>query len=190
MTEPIPDVAPWEDAALRTIAIYKFIKAGLILTLGLMLLHLVHHDVVQVLRQYIFEPLHLESDFDADSENHFLKWLFLTAASLTPHSIMWSSWASFFYAAVFAVEGTGLFLKKHWAEYFVIFVTGTFLPFEIWTLYHHPAWWKILLILGNLLIIVYLVHRLLLDAKRKAQAKTAELLEAVPAEKSAVVSNV
>jgi uncharacterized membrane protein (DUF2068 family) len=168
MSEPVTKVAPWEDVALRTIAIYKLIKAALVLTLGLTLMHLVHHDVVQFLRDYVFGPFHLESDFDADSENRFLKVIYEDAANLTPHRILMSSWASFFYAAVFTVEGVGLYLKKHWAEYMVLVVTGSFLPFEGWILYHHWTWWKVLLIVGNLLIMIYLIHRILLDARRNA----------------------
>ena len=164
---PNTRVAPWEDFALRLIAIYKFVKAALALLLGLALLKLMHRDLALFLHNYIAEPLHLDSD--ADSENHFLKWLFQMAASQTPHSIFLFSLANFFYATVFAIEGAGLYLKKHWAEYMVLVVTGSFLPFEGYLIYNKLEWWKLVLMLGNLLIIVYLVHRLLLDARFKAQ---------------------
>ena len=168
MPAPRPKIAPWEDIVLRLIAIYKFVKAALALALGLALLKLMHHDVSHFLKDYIVEPLHLDSD--ADSENHFLKWLFQWAASLTPHTMRFSAYASFFYATVFAVEGTGLYLKKHWAEYMVLVVTGSFLPFEGYLLYYYLAWWKLLLISGNLLIVGYLIHRLILDYRFKQLA--------------------
>ncbi len=182
MSEPETPVAPWEDFVLRLIAIYKFIKAILALALGLALVRLIHHDVSQFLRDYVVEPLHLDSD--VDSENHFLKWLFQYASSLTPHAIRMSAWASFFYATVFAIEGFGLYFKKHWAEYMVLVVTGSFLPFEVYLMYLHLAWWKSLLIIGNLLIVIYLVHRILLDYHNKKKLQEEEATSATPSTKA------
>src|SRR5437773_2571337 len=36
------------------------------------------------------------------------------------------------YAALFAVEGVGLWLRKVWAEYLTIVATTSFVPFEIY----------------------------------------------------------
>ena len=51
----------------------------------------------------------------------------------------------------------------------VLISTGSLLPIEFWEIYLKLAWWKFGVVVGNLLIIVYLVHRLLLDARFKAQ---------------------
>ncbi|HUB67298.1 MAG TPA: DUF2127 domain-containing protein [Candidatus Methylacidiphilales bacterium] len=176
MSEPPIKVAPWEDIVLRIIAIYKFIKAAVALLLGLTLLKLIHHDLVLFLQTYIIDPFHLDPDpwKNPDSENHFLKWLYEAAANLTPHRLRLLAYLNFFYAAVFATEGTGLYLKKHWAEYFVVIVTGSFLPMEGYWLYYKLAWWKVVLMLGNVLIIVYLLHRILLEARAKAAQATAD----------------
>jgi uncharacterized membrane protein (DUF2068 family) len=182
MSAPIKPVAPWEDVVLRLIAVYKFVKAALAFALGLALLKMMHHDVAAFLRDYIIEPLHLDSDYD--SENRILDWLvkdadwlLQEATYLTPHKIRLSAYASFFCAAVFALEGTGLYLKKHWAEYMVLLVTGTPLPFEIFLLYHKFAWWKVIMMTGNLLIVAYLIHRLRLDFRNRQ----AQLLLKTPA---------
>ncbi len=172
MSNPVPKVAPWEDVVLRIIAIYKFTKAFLALAVGLALFHLIHRDVGLFLKDYIIEPLHLNSD--SDSENHFVKWTLDYADTLTPHFMRLSSYYSFFYAIVFSLEGTGLYLKKRWGEYMVIIVTGSFLPIEIHLLFMKIVWWKIGLILGNLLIIGYLVHRLRLDYLNKKALRLAE----------------
>ena len=39
---------------------------------------------------------------------------------------------TFLYALLYLVEGIGLLLKKHWAEYFTVVATGLFIPVEIW----------------------------------------------------------
>jgi len=82
-------------------------------------------------------------------------------------------YAAFFYAALFAAEGVGLYLRKRWAEYLVVIVTGSLLPFEIYEIYVHATWWKFVIVLGNLLIVGYLIHRLRLDC-HNAHAKSEE----------------
>ena len=61
----------------------------------------------------------------------------------------------------------GLFLRKQWAEYLVVIITGSLLPVEIWTMIQKAELWKLGLIVGNLLIVGYLVHRLRLDYTRR-----------------------
>ncbi len=44
---------------------------------------------------------------------------------------------TFLYAGLFLIEGTGLLLRKHWAEYFTIITTGLFIPLEVYELARH-----------------------------------------------------
>lgn len=155
-------LAPWEDFVLRLIAIYKLLHGLLFFGIGFGLIKLKHHDVPQVLLTYVVEPLHFSP------ENKMIDWLLDEAAKLTPHAIMLLSYAAFFYATLFCIEGVGLYRRKHWAEYFVIIVTGSLLPFEIWTLILRVEWWKCGAVFGNLLILTYLIHRLRLDFTNSA----------------------
>ncbi len=152
-------VALWEDIVLRFIAVYKLLHATFFTAVGLGLLRLRHHDVVQILNTYVIVPYHLPP------ENHVVDWLLDEASNLTSHKLVLLSYAAFFYAALFAAEGIGLYLRKHWAEYLVAIVTGSLLPFEIYEIYLYATWWKFGLVFGNLLILVYLIHRLVLDAR-------------------------
>jgi uncharacterized membrane protein (DUF2068 family) len=70
------------------------------------------------------------------------------------------SLGTFVYAAVFATEGVGLLLRKHWAEYLTTLVTASFIPFELYELGHKPSWLKLGGLLLNLLIVLYLAQRL------------------------------
>jgi len=150
-------MAPWEDFILRLIAIYKFLHGLLFIAIGLGLIKLKHHDPVQFLLTYVVEPLRFSP------ENRVVDWLLDEASTLTDHKLVLLSDAAFFYALLFCIEGVGLFLRKHWAEYFVVIVTGSLLPFEIWALVLRVEWWKCGAIVGNLLILGYLIHRLRLD---------------------------
>jgi uncharacterized membrane protein (DUF2068 family) len=159
-------MAPWEDFVLRLIAIYKFLHGLLFIGIGFGLIKLKHHDVPQFLMTYVVEPLHFSP------ENKVVDWLLDEAAKLTDHKLVLLSDAAFFYALLFCIEGVGLFLRKHWAEYFVVIVTGSLLPFEIWTLTLRVEWWKCGAILGNLLILCYLIHRLRLDFTNAGRPRT------------------
>jgi len=75
--------------------------------------------------------------------------------------------ARFAYAALFLTEGTGLLLRKRWAQYFTIIVTGSFLPLEVYEFARHASVAKLLVILLNVAIIGYLVVRLRRENKDK-----------------------
>jgi uncharacterized membrane protein (DUF2068 family) len=160
-------VAPWEDFVLRIIAIYKLIKAVVFFALGTSVRNLLHTNVSQFLNDYVTEH-------QIDPENRFfhgvLHWALIHASDLTDHKIRFLSYVLFFYAAIFLAEGVGLYLRKHWAEYMVLISTGSLLPIEFYELYLRLAWWKFAVLLGNVLIVAYLIHRITLDARLKAAA--------------------
>jgi uncharacterized membrane protein (DUF2068 family) len=150
-------MALWEDIVLRVIAVYKMVHGLLFIAVGVGFIRLKHHDIPQILNDYVIRPLRF------NPENKVVDWLLDEASKLTPHKITLVSYAAFFYALLFCIEGVGLFLRKHWAEYFVVIVTGSLLPFEIWAMVLRVEWWKAGVIFGNLLILTYLIHRLRLD---------------------------
>jgi len=169
MSAPAAQVAPWEDFVLRFIAIYKLLHAAFFIAVGFEFIKLKHghQNVVEILNTYIIIPYNL------DPENRWVDWVLDKAAMLSPHLAL-VAWVSFFYAALFAAEGIGLYMRKHWAEYLVVIVTGSLLPFEIYELFHKLAWWKFGVVVGNVLIVVYLIHRLILDAHSKVQRREDE----------------
>jgi uncharacterized membrane protein (DUF2068 family) len=187
MSAPITPVAPWEDFVLRLIALWKLINAAFFTAVGLGLFKLRGHDVGAFLNDYVIIPNHF------NPENQEIQWLLDKADDLTSHRLLLLGYAAFFYAALFAAEGIGLYMRKHWAEYLVVIVTGSLLPLEIYELFHKLAWWKFGAVVANVLIVAYLIHRLLLDARLKAQkrlaAKESEKSSAPPISRSNAVVN-
>ena len=61
------------------------------------------------------------------------------------------------YAALFLVEGTGLWLAKRWAEYFTIVATSSLLPLEIYELTRRTTAPRVVALVVNLLVVAYLV---------------------------------
>jgi uncharacterized membrane protein (DUF2068 family) len=156
-------VALWEDVVLRTIAVYKLFHALFFIAVGFGLLRLRHHNPVDFLYHYIILPYHL------NPESRMIDWVLEEAQTLTSHKLSILGYAAFFYAALFLAEGIGLYMRKRWAEYVVVFVTGSLLPFEFWEIYHELAWWKFAVVFGNLMILIYLIHRLMLDSRNMAK---------------------
>ena len=60
------------------------------------------------------------------------------------------------YAAVFAVEGVGLWMQKRWAEWLTTIITASLIPLEAWELFFRPTIGKVLIIC-QLAIVAYLI---------------------------------
>ena len=63
------------------------------------------------------------------------------------------------YGALDVVEGTGLVLRRRWAEYLVLVATVAFLPLEVDELIKHATILKLGALLLNIVIAVYLIWR-------------------------------
>ncbi len=156
-------IAAWEDIVLRLIAVYKFLHGLFFVAVGVGLIQLKHKNIPQVLNDYVIQPLQLSP------ENKVVDWALDEASKVTNHTLVVASDVAFVYALLFLIEGVGLFMRRHWAEYFVVIVTSSLLPVEIWTMFLKAELWKLGLIVGNLLIVGYLVHRLRLDYVRRQE---------------------
>ena len=138
------------DPFLRLIAFFKLAKAILFACAGIGLLHYLNKDIEGRL-QHLMDSLHVDSD------NRLARAFLKQAGLLTKDKVAALSAIAFFYAALFATEGTGLYLRKRWAEWFVVIVTGSLLPFEGYEIWHKVTLAKILLTAGNLIILGYLI---------------------------------
>jgi uncharacterized membrane protein (DUF2068 family) len=141
---------PRPDPLLRLIAIFKLAKSFLFICAGFGLLHFLNKDVASRL-------LVLMNSLHVDSDNHLAKWCLTETGLLTKSRIEALSAIAFFYGILFGIEGTGLFLRKRWAEWFVVIMTGSLLPLEFYEIIHKVTVAKIALTVGNLIILGYLI---------------------------------
>jgi uncharacterized membrane protein (DUF2068 family) len=141
------------DPMLRLIALFKLGKSLLFICAGVGLLHFLNRDVEARL-------LVLMNSLHVDSDNHLAKWALDSVAKLTntKGKIEGLSAIAFFYGILFGIEGTGLFLRKRWAEWFVVIMTSSLLPLEAYEIWHKVTLAKIALTLGNLIILGYLIY--------------------------------
>lgn len=147
------------STGLRIVAVFKFVKGVLLLILAAGLLKLVHKDVAALAEQLI-------DTLRADPDNRYLAALLHKLGLVDDRRLEQLSALTFGYAMLFLTEGTGLFLEKRWAEYLTVIATLSFIPIEIYELAHRFGLVKLLLLVVNIVIAVYLIHIVRTRAKK------------------------
>ncbi|MFZ1008945.1 MAG: DUF2127 domain-containing protein [Candidatus Sulfotelmatobacter sp.] len=142
-----------EDRLLRLIAVFKFLKAASLIALGVGAFRLLHRDLGGVLDHWI-------RALRFDPGQHYLDIALAKASDVTPEQIRKVGVGSFIYAALFLTEGTGLWLRKRWAEWLTVIITSSLVPVEIYEIYRHPGWVKVVVLALNAAIIVYLIYHI------------------------------
>jgi uncharacterized membrane protein (DUF2068 family) len=151
ITKPSTEIEAQHSVGLRVIAIYKGIK-----TIGLIIL------------AFMAFGLHREKTFDhlidilehlSLTDTNGLRWqLVEMLENLGPSKFVAIGIVALVYAAIFATEGTGLWLRKHWAEWFTVIATGSLIPVEIYEVFHRFTWLKLGALIANVAIVLYLVR--------------------------------
>ncbi|MGA8274493.1 MAG: DUF2127 domain-containing protein [Candidatus Sulfotelmatobacter sp.] len=142
-----------DDRLIRLIAIFKLLKAGLLIALGVGAFRLLHKDLGSVLEHWI-EALRL------DPGQHYLDVALAKASDVSPAQIKQVGVGSFIYAALFLTEGLGLWLHKRWAEWLTVILTSSLVPIEIYEIHRHPSWAKVAVLALNVAIVLYLIYHM------------------------------
>ena len=145
---------------LPLIGVFKLFKAVTLFAAAYALHYLRHSDVEHTLADWA-RVIH----FDPDSR--YLHGAISRATGISPEKLHHAGIGLFVYAALFATEGTGLLLRKRWAEYVTVVTTSLLLPLEIWELTHpHRRAVKVVVLVANLAILAYLVWNLARTRRR------------------------
>jgi uncharacterized membrane protein (DUF2068 family) len=143
---------PSRDVLIRLIALFKLVKALILIAVGIGALSLRHHHdgaLAGWIHALVFDP-HGKLFHQAVEK----------ISGLDTRQLAGIAVGSLVYAAVFLVEGVGLMLRRGWAEVLTTVITISFIPLEIYELIEHESWMKIGVVLVNALIVAYLVRRL------------------------------
>jgi uncharacterized membrane protein (DUF2068 family) len=134
---------------LRTIALYKLLKVAILLLAAWGEIRL--HDSTlsaKLLSWAANRPQGLEHDLVTRA----LSWF----SGLSESRVHALRFVTLTYAAVFAVEGIGLWMQRRWAEWLTTIITASLIPLEIWELVHQPSIGALLVLVANILIAGYL----------------------------------
>ncbi len=139
---------------LLGIALFKLLKSSLLIAAGVSALWLARDaDPLSTLR-YVTRELRFDPD------NRLIHRAIAAVSSHDTRRLEEIGVGTFVYAAVFAIEGAGLWLRQRWAEYLTTGVTGSLIPLELYELGQHPSAVKVAGIALNVLIVGILVGRL------------------------------
>ena len=139
------------NLGLRIIAIYKAVK-----TVGLILIAIAafHLNKTQNFERLVHWLEHLSL-----TDSNSLRWKLVDGLqTMGPSKFVAIGIVALAYAAIFATEGTGLWLRKHWAEWFTVIATGSLIPIELYETVHKFGGLKLGALIANVAIVIYLVR--------------------------------
>lgn len=139
---------------IHFISVMKFVKAALLIAVGVKLLSLFGRDVHEWATEFI-------TRHGIDTANRYVE---STLAKLegvgNQHIVVFSS-VAFGYSGLLLTEGVGLWMQKRWAEYLTAIATAIFIPLELYELYERFTWVRIGILALNGFVVWYLVTRLM-----------------------------
>lgn len=114
---PRTSLARESSTTLLIIALFKLLKGILLIAVGIGALKLLHRDVADMVIQWV-------NILRVDPDNRIVHSLLARVVGISPKQLEALSAGTFIYAGLLLTEGTGLLLRKRWAEYFTIITTG------------------------------------------------------------------
>jgi uncharacterized membrane protein (DUF2068 family) len=143
---------------LRVIAITKLLSASLLIAVGFGIFRMLGGDAGMAMEHFV-RRLHL------DPENKLIIKALANVSGISKRELRAIDAGTFLYALLYVVEGVGLLLAKHWAEYLTIIATGSLVPVEMHEVANRVNFLRIAVMLVNIAIVVYLICRLRADLR-------------------------
>ena len=150
---------------LRIIAIFKFLKAVLLILTSYGVHKLLDPELLERIRVW---SASLTDRVDQRLILRALSWVEGLGADKLHLVIA----VTVGYTVVVLIEGTGLWLRRRWAEWVTVIATTSLIPFELWEVLRRPPghkWTVAVTLLVNLVIAAYLAW-LLRTAHRREPA--------------------
>jgi|ERR1017187_3051987 uncharacterized membrane protein (DUF2068 family) len=138
------------NKGLVLIAAFKLGQALLFFAMGVGAFHLLHKDVDDVLEK-------LANHLRFNPESKFINFLLVKSSILNERLLKRLVEVFFIYASLDLIEGIGLYLEKTWAEYLTLTITASFLPWEVYEIFHRITLLRVGLLTLNALVFVYLL---------------------------------
>jgi uncharacterized membrane protein (DUF2068 family) len=136
--------------ALYLIAAFKLFKGLVLLAVAIGALKLLRPGAAG-------EAYRWADSLRVDTGNRFVRRLLARLPMFNEKTLRELSAGTFFYAALFLTEGTGLLFRRRWAEYFTCIVTFSFIPLEVYELVRRATLARGIVLLLNVAVVIYLV---------------------------------
>ena len=141
------------STGLRAVALFEAAKGALVLLVGFGLLALVQHDL-QATAEALVKHFHL------NPAHHYPRIFVQAASGLTDARLWFFAAGATAYAALRFAEAYGLWRERPWAKWFAAISGGIYLPIEIYELAQGVSWPKLVVLLTNAAIVLYMLRAL------------------------------
>jgi uncharacterized membrane protein (DUF2068 family) len=148
---------------LVLIAAYKFLLAATFVAVGIGALRLMHQDIDDVIS-------HIGDLLRFNPESRFVNFLYDRASLINDPLLKRIGALAFSYAGLSLAEGIGLYLEKAWGEYLTLAITASFLPWEIFEVFHRHTWVRVGLLVVNAFVFIYLL-RIVVGRRKPAETE-------------------
>jgi uncharacterized membrane protein (DUF2068 family) len=135
---------------LKAVALFEASKGILVLFAGAALFSLVHQNL-QVAAEQLVAHLHL------NPAKHIPRIFIDAASSLTDSRLRLLALSALSYSSIRFVEAYGLWFARRWAEWLALLSGGVYLPVELYELAQGFTWLKIVFVLINFLVVLYMI---------------------------------
>jgi uncharacterized membrane protein (DUF2068 family) len=136
---------------LKLIAGAKIAKGAALACLSLGVFDLIHRDLTELAQRFVQVA-------KISPENKYVELALVKIGLVDPSTLRRLGMLSALYASVQLVEGLGLWFGAAWAEYMVVISTGLFVPEECVGILKHPSWLRLVILVLNAVILVYVVY--------------------------------
>jgi uncharacterized membrane protein (DUF2068 family) len=137
---------------LRLIALFRWSKAVVLIGAAFGAMRLLRPGVAQRLAAWAMQ-------LPIAGQHRFLSEWIAKLTHLDTTRVHWIVAGLLAYAALFTIEGFGLWLRKRWGEWLTIVATTSFIPFEVYELSRRVTVPRAAMLLANVAIVIYLVWR-------------------------------
>jgi uncharacterized membrane protein (DUF2068 family) len=149
---------------LRLIGGFKILKGLALIAAAVSVFHLIHKNIADVILKWA-HLLHIAPGY------FLVERLVKRAQSVTERQLVVLGVVLLIYAALFLVEGTGLLMLKHWAEWMTVITTSGLIPIEVYEMIHRPSWFKAIAMLVNIVIALYLAEHVRREAAERRRRR-------------------
>lgn len=157
---------------LRWIGAYKLAKAALAIVGGLLVLRLMHRNLPEL-------ATHLMNRFRISPHSLAGQFILRKVIAIHGRNLQALAILLFAYAPLGVAEGIGLMMRQVWAEWLTLVLTCLLIPLEVYECFRRPTWVRVVILVLNILVAIYLAVRIKHDHKRR------RMLESVARDKSA-----
>lgn len=141
------------DFGVRVIIVWKIIKGCLLLAIGIAAFGLVGSNLYEV-------GLELVDWLGIDPASPRIAHVLHRLVGVSTQRMVVIGISAIAIGAVMFLEAWGLHRRRVWAEWLTVIVTASFIPFEIFHLVRHASVGKVVTLIANVAIVVYLLrHR-------------------------------